>query len=296
MRPHCSLKKSPHTHAQKNEFRAEQQKCQAPATHARSGQQEPEQQRSRQGRRFSGGMRHETRGPRSPTPPNRATPRNARGEWTRTGLSGGASGTGQDSRVEGSVGTVESGGLRADEQEEEEGERQQGERGGADAAHLGARRYSIARAADLEARGGAGLRDRRRDWQRGEARRAPLSVSIYRIVVVAREGRGEGRRVCVGGTRIKLPRLPLSLSLGYFGGLAGWLAAASHRLGTGRAIQASERERAGSRAGRVTHARWMERLLTAVPARESKGRGAPLQASTTRLVAFRGPCPCPCVL
>ena len=51
---------------------------------------------------------------------------------------------------------MESGGLRAEEEDEQQPQQQQGERGGADAAHLGAGRYSIARAADLEARGVAG--------------------------------------------------------------------------------------------------------------------------------------------
>lgn len=58
---------------------------------------------------------------------------------------------------------MESGGLGAEEQEEEEP--QQGERAGADAAHLGAGNYSIARAADLEARGSAG------SWERERPRR-----------------------------------------------------------------------------------------------------------------------------
>lgn len=56
---------------------------------------------------------------------------------------------------------MESGGLGAEEQEEEE--TQQGER--ADAAHCDAGSYSIARAADLEARGGAG------SWERERPRR-----------------------------------------------------------------------------------------------------------------------------
>lgn len=154
-------------------------------------------------------------------------------------------GTGQDRTVEGSVGTVESGGLRADEQEEEEGERQQGKRGGADAAHLGARRYSIARAVDLEARGGAGPGDRRRDWQRGEARRAPLSVSIYRIVVVvAREGRGEERRVCVGEHALNcLGCLSRCRWVTLVVLLAGWLLPATAWGLGGRSKQARERER-----------------------------------------------------
>ena len=138
---------------------------------------------------------------------------------------------------------MESGGLSAEENQEEEEPQQQGERGGADAAHLGAGRYSIARAADLEARGGAGsvggpapaAAAGISDEIGSEAKREELSLSSLLLSVylhlsvysqpesLERDGEERG---CVGNALNCL-----GCSVVGFGGLAGWLWAALLRMG-----------------------------------------------------------------